>query len=686
MRAAGSLGLAALLISAILLGIDLRLQHRHHLAVDERPGAYQAPMRVMARIQSDLERLAADRPRAALPRGADRDGLERLVDGLDALLGGRRLEAVDHLAIVRAEAVRRLGLDGTDLAARLRPIPDKPWIDFARTMRLADAALLAEQAEAWGRRADYDLVARKSRQPRARGDRLLDDAGLMVPCRLDARFGKELAAAKADLNDLAGTLLSCPPTDPPPPVPAPVFTTRPPAPPWDRDAAIRHMADNADAAEAVLRLAMLEGGAVAKLDFALFLAAFHEPGTARDEEIRALMAAVDRASLAAGATGQPAAFDGTDASLLPSLRLAVASHVADIASGRTFYPYAVPCAVAQRHPALVGDGAISGCLIGRGRLDGFPEAELAAFVLASAKADGGDYALRAKMPRWPLASGSLDLVAAIQTAPARLLALPAPTMDLPYRTWSYATLGNRATAGRIQSLAVAAYQALVPSFVARGLDQAQAEAAAGRALFALALGSSCGEGMPPPSLRRLVMDKAPIEEIQAILNQPVVPESLQPFTDCARFAPFDPLSHVAAAYPAVLETLWTAAAQASPEADPEGLRSMRQVNGRNHFGKTPLMAAAEAGELDAVRFWLSKGAEVNADSWQSQKRPTLAHDSRTALIYAAANAPLPVIKALVAAGADIMMADTKGWRAVHYLAANANLSPEDRAKAAKLLY
>ena len=68
------------------------------------------------------------------------------------------------------------------------------------------------------------------------------------------------------------------------------------------------------------------------------------------------------------------------------------------------------------------------------------------------------------------------------------------------------------------------------------------------------------------------------------------------------------------------------------------------------------------------------------------------HDGRTALMYAAANASLPVIKLLLAAGADPYQADTKGCRAIDYLLgfgpvpANPRPTPDKRMEAARLLF
>ena len=104
------------------------------------------------------------------------------------------------------------------------------------------------------------------------------------------------------------------------------------------------------------------------------------------------------------------------------------------------------------------------------------------------------------------------------------------------------------------------------------------------------------------------------------------------------------------------------------------------------------MAAAQANRLDSVRFLLDHGARVNLDTWQTAKQRSLAHDSRTALMYAAGNGSLPLITLLLDAGADRFHTDSKGRRAIDYLLgtgpgpANPLLTPAERLRAARLLY
>jgi ankyrin repeat protein len=138
------------------------------------------------------------------------------------------------------------------------------------------------------------------------------------------------------------------------------------------------------------------------------------------------------------------------------------------------------------------------------------------------------------------------------------------------------------------------------------------------------------------------------------------------------------------------------------------LAAHADVNARNAFGKTPLMTAAQFNQLDAVRQFLQAGAAVDATtdapSAIAGNNPAeagnlaggcgdyaITHGARTTLIYAAANASLPVIKALLAAGADKSLKDSRGRTALEYLQgkgpvpANPLLKGTDLAEAIRLL-
>lgn len=98
------------------------------------------------------------------------------------------------------------------------------------------------------------------------------------------------------------------------------------------------------------------------------------------------------------------------------------------------------------------------------------------------------------------------------------------------------------------------------------------------------------------------------------------------------------------------------------------------------IGKTVLMEAAKYNDLDSVKLLLAAGANVNASSLApadikgnaqgemcTDGGYIITHGQRTALMYAAANAGLPVIKVLLAAGADKHAKDSTGATALDYL-------------------
>ena len=120
------------------------------------------------------------------------------------------------------------------------------------------------------------------------------------------------------------------------------------------------------------------------------------------------------------------------------------------------------------------------------------------------------------------------------------------------------------------------------------------------------------------------------------------------------------------------------------------------------------MTAAQFNAADAVRQLLHAGADANAatnapqdiagNSPRVENDPSsgcgdyaITHGSRTALMYAAANASLDVIKALLVAGADKSKQDSRGLTALDYLQgkgpvpANPRLTGAELAAATKLL-
>ena len=72
------------------------------------------------------------------------------------------------------------------------------------------------------------------------------------------------------------------------------------------------------------------------------------------------------------------------------------------------------------------------------------------------------------------------------------------------------------------------------------------------------------------------------------------------------------------------------------------LRQGGGIEGRSIHFKTPLMSAAEGGNLNAVLFLLSQGADANAHS-----------DSGSVLMWAVAGGNAGIVRVLIAHGANV---------------------------------
>jgi ankyrin repeat protein len=81
------------------------------------------------------------------------------------------------------------------------------------------------------------------------------------------------------------------------------------------------------------------------------------------------------------------------------------------------------------------------------------------------------------------------------------------------------------------------------------------------------------------------------------------------------------------------------------------VRATLDVNAREAFGITPLMRAAEKGQLDVVKSLVSMGADVNARS----------EGGVAALLYAVRGGHLEVVDYLVDHGADVNAMDSMGF-------------------------
>lgn len=696
----------ATLAFLVWLGVTGGIPPHTSVEMDARQDAYGDPRRTLARIQSDLERTAAGRQAWPLPPGVSGDPLEAIVDAFRLYLDGNAKGMDARLKEITATANARLGAapTGSDRADRITAYFTRleqasaaasPTARLLAGLRVVDGVLFLEAA-GWSADPLTRIVTTFEPAPDP-----VSASWLRLPCRAVIGRVGALREAQAALGEMAGPLLSCPSDNgdlavleaqAKAPALLPTRTqviarrTAPPrieqsAPPtpWDHETAVAWMDDDPDAAEPVLSGDASPAG---KLDYALFLHAFRPAGPDNQARIDALVHAVDALSLPKAEpavlenVGRPATYDGSDSSLMASLRLAT---LTDTAPG-----YAIPCAVLQVRPGLLAaTGAVfgssrdsflpvSGCSSGRGQVRGFPEAEVAAFVAAAEEADGHFIARHGGTIVAALAANQQNALEMLKLAPRELAAVEPPALDHPYQSWALASVENHMVEGRILPLYRDAVAKLSGWYTRQGLQRADADKAAKTGLFRVVWGADCGGDAPTPSLRGLLMDKAPLADIREALSGKEAPE----VTRCAVHAGLDPLLLVAVNHPQALALMLERGAKADE---------------RNAFGKTALMTAAQHDLMDSARLLLDKGAAINATTWK-QDGTALSHDGRTALMYAAAHASLPMIRLLLDRGADPHLADTKGRRAIDYLLgfgpvpANPRLIPDERAEAAKLLY
>ena len=371
--------------------------------------------------------------------------------------------------------------------------------------------------------------------------------------------------------------------------------------------------------------------------------------------------------------------------------------------GKTGSPYAIPCAVLIRVPALVnalesqyGGGRDqwlpkSGCATGRGFVPGFPEAEVRAFETAAA-APTHDWLtnFEGSLVNTLIQQG-LEQYEIVRLDPKAILAnhiLHAVSMP-PYRVWSYLSLDNKRIQVRTQRAFWRAERPLAAYYRQKGLSASAAKWAADAGLRSLAYGEDCGgAGRLRPSFRTLLLDGASLDRIKIFTASGAWRDAtaVAAFDTCATYAGEDPLIHVAVARPDVLSFLWTFVAHQPAAATQVDL--MLDPEARNAFGKTPLMTAAQFNQARSVRLLLLHHANPNART----DATGTAWAGRTPLMYAAANASLSTIRMLLHAGADTQISDSKGAKALHYLLGygpvptNPRLSFKDLAEAARLLY
>lgn len=700
--------LAALMVAALPLVGGAGVVAQPVVDVEEREGASADPRLTLARIQSDLERIATGQAHRPVASGQDGIPVSAIIDayrlflvgdsdGMDAALGrigNRRPADADEATVRYFDRLDSLATDQSNLVRLLAGL------------RRVDATLFLSAAAPLQADVEKRIVPKlMSPVPSA-----LNGTWLRLPCRTVVGRAAAFAAAAETFGKSRGPFLSCPAEnadfeelerlagDPAAfqakaPRAAPVVTRATaaapmvPPQPWDRAAAVAFMADDPDAAAPILQEAARHD-AVGKLDYALFLHAFRVASPTRDGEIRRLLEEVVDAAMKAdrGDLDRPAPYDGSEQSIVPVLVLASLSGVANTDSAF----YAIPCAVLVVHPTLLEatrpqfggnrDNFLprSGCSWGRGTVIGFPTAEVDTFIAASRAADGDFIARFDGTLKYGLESAQAATYESLKLDPRSFLDVDEPSLAYPYQTWGYGNLNARAVSLDMRRLYDEAHASLATYYANRGLAPGLAARAAKTALFAAVWGADCGGAPPQRSVRGLLLDGAAIADIETWLASHQLEEAPEVLA-CGDSAALDPVLHIAVAMPAAL---------------PLVLARTQSVDERNAIGKTALMVAAQFDQLESARLLLAAQARVNASTWQhgDGSALTLSHDARTPLMYAAANASLPLIKLLLASGADPWQADTKGRRAIDYLLgfgptqANPRLSPEERSEAQRLLF
>ena len=265
--------------------------------------------------------------------------------------------------------------------------------------------------------------------------------------------------------------------------------------------------------------------------------------------------------------------------------------------------------------------------------------------------------------------------------PATGVVFPAVPRNIPLESWSYQSVWNRHAFAAFRPGFEKAMADFTSMYETRwGFSPRDAAHAAHVALWLPLLWTS---DAPPPKPIAL-----------AIISSDAT-RALQPFVSgkLPETGMGEPLLSLAIETPGAMRLL---------------LSDGANVNAVNDFGKTPLMTAAQFDKVGAVSLLIAAGASVNEQSFAPGRIPHndaqageagdvgceayhILHGSRTALIYAAANASLAIIRELLAAGADKTLKDSLGLTALDYLRgkgpvpANPRLDSADRSEATKLL-
>ena len=441
--------------------------------------------------------------------------------------------------------------------------------------------------------------------------------------------------------------------------------------------ALVHMAADPDAAEKALSMGRLP---VEKLDYALFLHAYRPHTKANRAHVETLLTDMKNAIAAEGdywgkgSIGEPQFYNGSDASLIAVIRAVALTG----AGGSASTNYVIPCGVLQKRPALLeatepmfggsGDMSVpqSGCKEGLGSVAGFPDKLVQTYMALADRADGC-IGCGTGTIRYTLTAQVTVMQERMRLDPRFFLRrdgnIEEPKQAYPYQAWSYLSLANRRVGARIQANYDRTRPALAAYYRGLGLSSPQAERAARLALFGTPFGARCGEQAVTTSLRTLVLDGADATTIRRFIAHKKVRPAAQDdaIARCADGADRDPMAHVALRDPRIFSLLSRMAQDLDPQQR-EMLDLEMDVNQPNGFGKTPLMTAAQFGLTDSANYLLDHGASINI----ATEKEGLHADSRTALHYAAASGSLPMIRLLVARGADTGARDGVGIPAMWF--------------------
>jgi hypothetical protein len=686
---------------------------------DDRSDIYDDPRRVFARIQSDLGRVAAGRPRWPVPSGVARNPMEEIVDAYSAFLNSdtQNMDAALSRAWSGVEAMRRRD-DSMGPQHKNQPSPSPSWDydtllsrdakspdDLVRLfagLRAVDSVLFLEATNA----PQADPQNRDVQQPLSSMASPDANMWLRLPCRTINRRLNAFKQAAAELGQLEGPVLDCPSDDVADydrmarvaanprrfiahqqrkddcsRAPGGSCTTAG-QPPTERDKALASMSTRPAFSARVLEKASHADGK-GELDYALFLHAFGPKGKVRNAQVNKLLDdVIEKANPEPSRMKEftPKAYDGSDESLINTIILA------SMGGDSSLSQYVIPCPVLVARPKLVEatEAQFAGHLdsftpsSGCREAPGFPGKAVSAFLSDSTAADGNFIGSFSGSLVVTLSKGQQEQQAAMQVDPNSFLAQTPPQNDYPYQNWGYTSLSNYRVSMRLKGEYDTAYRDLAAYYRKKGLTLAHSNAAAKAALFASVFGSTCAGAAPENSVRRMLLEHAAIQKVTAALQAGDDDASL--LQDCTRYAGMDPLIMVSVDYSSALALI---------------VKKGADVDERNPIGKTALMLAAQFNALQSASLLISHGARVNATTWSNHDGigdDALSHDGRTPLMYAAANGSLAMIELLLAHGADACQTDTKGYRAIDYLLGygpslpNKSLTGRERAMAIELLY